>query len=82
MLLDNAALLNVVGEEGMTPLHLCAVAVGNSVNHADIAKLLIAYSADTTMQNRYGQTPLQLAAGRGNNVVLQVLRDAGIDVNQ
>lgn len=82
VLLDNAALVNVVDEEGMTPLHLCAMAVGNSEKHAENAKLLMAYSADTTIQNRHGQRPLQLAAGRGNDIVLQALIDAGIDVNQ
>lgn len=82
MLLDNAALVNVVDEEGMAPLHLCAMAVGNSVKHADVAKLSMACSADTKIQNRHGQTPLQLAAARGNDSVLQALIDAGIDVNQ
>lgn len=82
VLLINAARMNALDEDGMSPLHLCAVAERNSPVHADISKLLVAYGADTTIKNLQGQTPLQLAAGTGNDIVLQALVDAGIDVNQ
>ena len=51
------------------------------VDDVDMAKLLIGAGADAKLANRYGLTPLAIAAGSGNAAMVRLLLDAGADVN-
>ncbi len=70
-LAEDPSLLNVM--DGKTsPLHEAA---GN--NHAQIVRLLLDQGANPLLTNGDGQTPLDLAIGKGHAEVAEVLRGAG-----
>jgi len=76
LLLANKAEVNTRGNiGGVTPLHLAAV---NSINSPkDVAELLLANKADVNATNNNGETPLHLAALKGNKEVAELLRQHG-----
>jgi len=73
MALALAASLAAAEPDGSTPLHR---AVGTNQPIATIEALIKA-GADVNAANRYGVTPLSLAAGNGNDRVINLLLESG-----
>ncbi len=67
---------NAPGRDG-TPALLWTV----RVDDVETAKLLVKAGADAKLANRYGLTPIALAAANGSAAMLRVLLDAGADPN-
>jgi ankyrin repeat protein len=51
------------------------------VDDAAMAKLLLGAGAQATAPNRYGLTPMAIAAGNGSASMIAILLDAGADAN-
>lgn len=68
----SAAGIDAPAPDGTTALHRAA-----SVNDAETAETLIRAGADVNAVNRYGVTPLSLAAGNGNAGLLGLLIKSG-----
>ena len=68
--------VNVPGQDGTPALHWAV-----RVDDIDTATLLLGAGAQSTLANRYGLTPLAIAASNGNAAMIGVLIDAGADVN-
>ena len=66
---------------GVPPL--CLAAVGSAGGHTEAVRLLLAHGArpNEPCAGSYGQTPLMVAAERGNANTLRELLAAGADVN-
>jgi ankyrin repeat protein len=75
-LLRNKALANQAEADGTTALHFAVQA-----NDVELARLLIASSADVKLSNRYGVRPITLAATNGSEPVISLLLRAGADPN-
>ena len=58
-----------------TPLHNC----GKYAQHSETAKLLIKHGAKVNFQNKYGYTPLHLAASNDDPSVSRILLENGAD---
>ena len=69
MLVDAGADVNIFGES--TPLQ---DAVFSDI---ELTKLLIRSNADIDLQNRYGETPLMIASGCGNEQIVEFLLEKG-----
>src|SRR5438874_699678 len=65
------------GDEGRRPLHW-AVQEG----YIDIVKCLIAYRADVNIADIHGITPLAIAVGEGNGLLVRELIRHGASPNQ
>uniref|UniRef100_A0A1A9VK18 ANK_REP_REGION domain-containing protein n=1 Tax=Glossina austeni TaxID=7395 RepID=A0A1A9VK18_GLOAU len=69
--------VNIVGEDGKTPLHLAVL-----LNKTEMVKILIDYSKNVNIVDEDGKTPLHLAAANDHKEVVEVLLKAeGINVN-
>jgi ankyrin repeat protein len=68
--------VNVPGQDGTPALHWAV-----RVDDLDTAKLLLGAGAQATLANRYGLTPLAIAASNGSAAMIGVLLDAGADAN-
>src|SRR5687768_10733251 len=68
--------VNIPGQDGTPALHWAV-----RVDDIDTTKLLLGAGAQATLANRYGLTPLAIAAGNGNAAMIGVLADAGADMN-
>src|SRR5688500_7572357 len=68
--------VNVPGLDGTPALHWAV-----RVDDAATARLLLGAGAQATLANRYGLTPMAIAASNGSATMLGVLLDAGADVN-
>jgi len=68
--------VNAPGTDGTPALHWVV-----RVDDVATARLLIGAGAKATMANRYGLTPLAIAAANGSASMIGVLLDAGADVN-
>jgi ankyrin len=68
--------VNAPGTDGSPALHW-AVRTDDTV----MAKLLLGAGARATLANRYGLTPMAIAAGNGSASMIALLLDAGADVN-
>ena len=68
--------VNAPQADGTTALHWAV-----RVDSSELVQLLLRAGADVTVANRYGVTPMSLAAVNGNAVVLETLLDAGADPN-
>ena len=64
MLLKAGATVDVVNSAGATPLMNCGI-----TNQPEVAKLLLKYGADRTLQNNQGQTAMDLASRSSPAVV-------------
>ncbi|XP_055316134.1 uncharacterized protein LOC129575921, partial [Sitodiplosis mosellana] len=77
LLIDNNAGVNVIGEFGMTPLHLAA-----KRGHKEIVQLLIGNSAGVNGIDEFGMTPLHHAAESGHKEIVQLLIENSAGVNE
>ena len=68
--------VNIPGQDGTPALHWAV-----RVDDIDTTKLLLGAGAQATMANRYGLTPMAIAASNGSAAMIGVLADAGADVN-
>ena len=68
--------VNTPGPDGTSALHWIV-----RVDDLETARLLVRAGADATRPNRYGVTPLALAASNGNAPMLALLLEAGADPN-
>ena len=67
---------NVPGTDGTPALHWIV-----RVDDVETARLLLGGGADAKLANRYGLTPLSIAAGNGSAAMIAVLLGAGADPN-
>jgi ankyrin repeat protein len=68
--------VNAPGTDGSPALHWAV-----RVDDAAMAKLLLDAGAQATLANRYGLTPMAIAAGNGSSSMIAILLDAGADAN-
>ena len=74
VLLDNAADINVLSNDGYAPLHEAAA-------KPELAELLLEHGADPKIQNSHNHLqPLHMAARHGSSDVCRLLLSAGADV--
>lgn len=64
--------------DGWAPLHYAAN--GDSTRHHEVAEVLLEAGADVDIKNGEGETPLHLAAARGNEQMVDVLLKHGASV--
>jgi len=76
-LLDRGANVNAATKVGRTPLFIAAM----SDPSADIARLLIAKGANPKIKDKYNNTMLNAAAAGNDAETVQLMIDAGVDVN-
>lgn len=67
-LIATGADINLVNEQGNTPLHIAAI-----WNRAEAVRLLVENGADLSKRNFDNQTPLEAARAEGNTEVMNVL---------
>ena len=75
-LLDKKASLEARNDYERTALILCARELGQ----AETARVLIAAGADVNAEDRFGSTPLELAAWRGKKDVVDLLLENGAKI--
>lgn len=75
-LINGGVNVNVICQDGMTPLHYAA-----KKHNEDIANALIKAGADVNAKDQDGRTPLHWAAIERNKDVASALIKAGADVN-
>jgi uncharacterized protein len=68
--------VNAPGTDGSPALHWAV-----RVDDAALARLLLGAGAQATLANRYGVTPMALAAANGSASMIGLLLDAGADAN-
>ncbi len=68
--------VNAPGTDGSPALHWAVRVVDGAM-----AKLLLGAGAQATLANRYGLTPMAIAAGNGSASMIAILLDAGADAN-
>ena len=68
--------VNAAGTDGTPALHWAV-----RVDDLDMAGLLLGAGADAKLANRYGLTPLAVAAANGSAAMIRLLLDAGADAN-
>jgi len=75
-LLNQKADANAPGKDGTPALHWVV-----RVDDLDTARLLIQAGANVKLADRYGVTPIYLAASNGNAAMIKLLLDSGADAN-
>jgi ankyrin repeat protein len=68
--------VNIPGADGTPALHWAV-----RVDDVEMAKALLGAGGQATLANRYGLTPLAIAAANGSAAMIGVLLDGGADVN-
>ncbi|UYV68583.1 hypothetical protein LAZ67_6000132 [Cordylochernes scorpioides] len=85
LLIQNGASINIRDVNGQSPLSLAAgktpLMLAVERNHAQVAKLLVDHGANIDTRDRLGKTALSMAAVRGNLDILEILIQAGADIN-
>ena len=77
ILKEQPGLLNIQGKTGYTPIHWAV-----HLDNFELLKLLISLGADVDVVDGAGQTPLHLAAAKGDSVeVVKVLVEAGAELD-
>jgi ankyrin repeat protein len=76
LLLEMGADVNIIDDDGRTPLN-CAL----KNRHVEVAKLLLDEGADVNIPNNSGWTPLNYASEDGHVEVVKLLLEKGADVN-
>jgi ankyrin repeat protein len=73
---STGANVNIVGEDGKTPLHLAVL-----LNKTEMVKILIGYSENVNIVDEDGKTPLHLSAQNNNKEIVDALIRAKANVN-
>ena len=76
-LIDAGSTLDHVNNLHWTALIEAIVLGDGGARHTEVVRMLVAARADMTLTDRSGQTPLQLAEGRGYSAISEILRAAG-----
>ncbi|XP_062609750.1 ankyrin repeat and SOCS box protein 8-like isoform X1 [Saccostrea cucullata] len=79
-IVDAGADVSLKDVKGGTALEICLLSGGRTAN-TDIVKALLQAGSDPNAENLYKATPLMLAAGTGQLEVINLLLDAGADIN-
>lgn len=85
ILLDNNAEVNLADGDGRTALSVAALCVATAAGikgYGEVASLLLERGADPGHRDNDGMTPLLLAAYEGNHDVVELLLEAGADVDE
>src|SRR5437588_12297541 len=75
-LLNQKIDVNAPGKDGTPALHWVV-----RVDDVETARLLIQAGANVKLADRYGVTPIYLAASNGNAAMIKLLLDSGADAN-
>ncbi|MED4531271.1 ankyrin repeat domain-containing protein [Metabacillus fastidiosus] len=71
-LLNNGALIDAAANNGDTPLH---TQVSEGEESIDVIQFLLERGAKTVMRNKFGETPLDIAESREENLIIKILRE-------
>ncbi|KAL0985519.1 hypothetical protein UPYG_G00157930 [Umbra pygmaea] len=84
ILLDHGAEVNLADGDGRTALSVAALCVPKAgvKGYGDVASLLLERGADSGHMDKDGMTPLLLAAYEGHEEVVELLLEAGADVDE
>eukprot|EP00063_Salmo_salar_P046283 XP_014021118.1 PREDICTED: ankyrin repeat domain-containing protein 50-like [Salmo salar] len=85
ILLDHGAEVDLADGDGRTALSVAALCVRTAAGvkgYGDVASLLLERGADPGHRDRNGMTPLLLAAYEGHEEVVELLLEAGADVDE
>ncbi|XP_037095125.1 ankyrin repeat domain-containing protein 50 [Syngnathus acus] len=85
MLLDHEAQVDLADGEGRTALSVAALCIPTAVGHrgyGEVANLLLERGADPGHRDNDGMTPLLLAAYEGHDDMVDLLLEAGADVEE
>ncbi|KAM9347715.1 uncharacterized protein ankrd50l [Symphorus nematophorus] len=85
ILLDHNAKVDLADGDGRTALSVSALCVPTAAGvkgYGEVASLLLEHGADPGHRDNDGMTPLLLAAYEGNDDVVELLLEAGADVDE
>lgn len=85
ILLDHNAKVDLADGDGRTALSVAALCVPTAAGikgYGEVASLLLEHGADPGHRDNDGMTPLLLAAYEGNDDVVELLLEAGADVDE
>ncbi|XP_037345133.2 ankyrin repeat domain-containing protein 50 [Pungitius pungitius] len=85
ILLDHKAAVNLADGDGRTALSVSALCVPTAAGvkgYGEVASLLLERGADPGHRDHDGMTPLLLAAYEGHDDIVELLLDAGADVDE
>uniref|UniRef100_A0A0B6YTC1 SOCS box domain-containing protein n=1 Tax=Arion vulgaris TaxID=1028688 RepID=A0A0B6YTC1_9EUPU len=80
-LLEQGADVNIVEEDGMSPLHILCNSEKHNLVRIKIAQLLLQHKIDVNLQDFLGRTALLLACHNNQVGLVDLLIQAGCDVN-
>ncbi|XP_073329538.1 uncharacterized protein ankrd50l isoform X2 [Pagrus major] len=85
ILLDHKAEVDLADGDGRTALSVAALCVPTAAGvkgYGEVVSLLLERGADPGYRDQDGMTPLLLAAYEGNHDIVELLLEAGADVNE
>ncbi len=74
LLINNGAIINIINDQGYTPLF-------SSFKYVEIVELLLKNGAEINIRAYENQTPLFYACGHGSKEIVKLLIDNGADVS-